>query len=96
MVIQLRGRITERGKLDIDLPLNLPPGEVQVTIEGLDTNDEPISDAELHDLLNPPPRTGAEVLTALDRLGEGWTHIAVSGAEWVEALRRKQRDEFTW
>jgi hypothetical protein len=95
MVIHIRGRITERGKLDIELPPNLPPGEVQVTIQELDANDAPISDSELEQLLHHPPRTGAEVIAALHELGEGWTHIQESSAEWVERMRRNQRGEFT-
>jgi hypothetical protein len=32
-VIELNGRITESGELEIDLPEGLPPGEVRVRIE---------------------------------------------------------------
>jgi hypothetical protein len=31
--IELRGRINEEGKLEVDLPGGLPTGEVKVTIE---------------------------------------------------------------
>jgi hypothetical protein len=34
--IHLTGTITESGKLEIDLPNNLPPGRVRVTIEPID------------------------------------------------------------
>lgn len=34
--IHLKGRITESGKLEIELPANIPPGTVHVTIEAID------------------------------------------------------------
>jgi hypothetical protein len=32
-VIELRGRINDEGKLEVDLPQGLPAGEVKVTVE---------------------------------------------------------------
>jgi hypothetical protein len=32
-VIELRGRINDEGKLEVDLPRGLPAGEVKVTVE---------------------------------------------------------------
>jgi hypothetical protein len=31
-IIELVGRITEAGELEVELPADLPPGEVQITI----------------------------------------------------------------
>jgi hypothetical protein len=38
--IQLKGRITEAGKLEIDIPNGMPPGDVIVTIETLSDSDQ--------------------------------------------------------
>jgi len=34
--IHLKGRITAEGKLEVDLPEGIEPGEVQITIEPVD------------------------------------------------------------
>ena len=36
MTIQLTGRITETGKLEVELPAGLEPGPVQITIQSID------------------------------------------------------------
>ena len=46
--VELIGRITEAGKLEVDLPLDLPPGEVQITITTI-SPDEIASDEALWD-----------------------------------------------
>ena len=32
-IFHLKGRINEAGKLEVDLPANLPPGEINLTLE---------------------------------------------------------------
>jgi len=44
--IELTGHINEAGKLEVELPAGLPPGDVCVRIE-LDPNDQPISPMNL-------------------------------------------------
>ncbi len=39
-IIELKGRIDEDGRLELDLPPNLPPGEVRVFIEPFNTEEE--------------------------------------------------------
>jgi hypothetical protein len=34
--IEVTGRINEQGKLEVELPDNLPPGKVRVTVEPVD------------------------------------------------------------
>lgn len=103
-LIQLTGRITAHGKLEVELPVGLPQGEVQVTVE-LATESTPTSwngqtwsAYELEQLLIPEPKTGIEIARELKAglLGDGWSHIKVSGAEWVEDQRRRDRARNAW
>ena len=96
VLIQIHGRITEKGQLELDLPKDLPPGDVQVTIKTVQEEDipweeRPWTDEELAELMKTTPKTGAEIAAEIKAglLGEGWSHIKVSGAEWVEEQRRK-------
>lgn len=61
MRIELQGRITEQGRLEIELPAGLPAGEARVTIEipTLDWKAE-----ELAETLKVQPLTGAEIVAA--------------------------------
>jgi hypothetical protein len=105
---QLRGRITENGDLEVDLPASLPPGEVQVTLEvsrdedllgnrvAIPREQRPWTDEELAELMRVEPKTGAEIVEWLQKEG-GWEDKGItSGAEWVEELRRKRREEKGW
>lgn len=87
--IQLHGRITEKGELEIDLPPGLPPGEARVTIE---TPLEPAwSSEELDQALRTEPMTGAEIIAA--GLVGGWKEEGITdGAAWVEEQRRRRRE----
>lgn len=91
--IQLDGRITEAGELELDLPEGLPSGNARVTIE--------ISPREAWDLeelteaLRVEPMTGSEIAKA-GLLG-GWEDQGITDAnEWVEEQRRKRRDQQPW
>jgi len=91
--IHLKGRITDTGELDVEVPDGLPPGEARVTIE------VPIprewSAQELDDVLKVNPMTGAEIVQA-DLLG-GWADQGISDSQaWVEDLRRKRREQRSW
>jgi hypothetical protein len=93
MVIQLNGRITEEGDLELDLPSGLPAGEAKITIEiPIETE---WSEEELARALRTEPLTGAEIVEA--GLVGGWADqgITDSGA-WVEELRRKRREARGW
>jgi len=44
-VIEILGHINENGQLEFDLPDNLPPGDVRITIEPFDADDEAADEA---------------------------------------------------
>jgi hypothetical protein len=104
VAIYLNGRITESGKLEIELPEGLPPGEVEVVIQlpSSETKASPLerpwTEEEIRDMMRIEPKTGAEIVAELDAglIGEGWSHITMSGAEWVEEQRRKRRERNRW
>jgi hypothetical protein len=85
--LQLRGRITDEGRLEVDLPPGTPPGEARVTIELPATgrwNPQEIAEA-----LKIEPLTGAQIIAA--GLAGGWEGIE-DGAEWVDRRRRERRE----
>lgn len=88
--IQLNGRITEDGALDIELPPGLPQGEARVTIEI--PIELPWRPEELDRALKVVPMTGADIVSA--GLTGGWSNTEISsGLEWVEERRRQRREE---
>ncbi|MCC7449389.1 MAG: hypothetical protein IT324_18365 [Anaerolineae bacterium] len=44
-VIEILGHINENGQLEFDLPDNLPAGDVRITIEPFDAEDETADEA---------------------------------------------------
>jgi hypothetical protein len=97
----LKGKITRKGKLKIDLPEGLAPGEVEVTItvptpDDLSDEDRPFTDEELKELMRPDPKTGAEIVARLKKEG-GWEDKGIlDGVEWVQEQRRKRRERHKW
>lgn len=88
--IHLKGRITEEGELDLQLPAGLPPGEASITIE------IPIEPGwtpeELDRALEVVPLTGAEIVQG--GLTGGWADRGISdGEEWVRERRQKRQEE---
>ena len=103
VTVHLKGRITENGKLEVELPEGLPEGEVQVTIEVVSDEDlpwelRPWTEEELAELMRVEPKTGAEIVAEIEvgLIGDGWSHVKVSGAEWVEEQRRKRKERRGW
>jgi hypothetical protein len=103
VTVQLKGRITENGKLEVELPEGLPEGEVQVTLEVASSEDlpwelRPWTEEELAELMRVEPKTGAEIVAEIEAglIGDGWSHVKVSGAEWVEEQRRKRKERRGW
>ena len=101
VTIQLKGRITNEGKLEVELPEGMPPSEVQVTIEiAADETELPgelrtWTDEEIQEMLRPHPKTGAEIVAA-GHTG-GWEHYGITdGGEWVTEQRRKRREKRGW
>lgn len=104
VTFQLKGRITESGELDVQLPKGIPAGEVQVEVT-IDTPAEelpwelrPWTDEELAELLKTEPKTGAEIVAEIQAglIGDGWSDVTITGAEWVEEQRRKQKERLKW
>lgn len=101
--LHLTGRITEKGELEVKLPEGLPPVEVKVTVEvpvqpeELPWEERPWTEEEIQEMLKPRPRlTGAEIVKLLEEEG-GWEHMGITdSAEWVEAQRRKRREQNKW
>lgn len=94
VTIRLTGHVTESGELVFEAPKNLPPGEVQITIEVPDES-ESFSEEEVRELLTFTPRSGAEVVAA--GLVGGWEHRGITDpVKWVEEQRRKQRERRQW
>jgi hypothetical protein len=93
VTIRFKGEVTPEGQLVFDTPDNLPPGDVQITLEFSDG--ETFSEDEIQDLLNFTPKSGAEVVAA--GLTGGWEHKEISDpVAWVEEQRRKQRERHGW
>lgn len=91
--IQVSGRITEAGELEIKLPEGLPPGEARITIEI--SPREAWSQEELERALRVEPMTGSEIVGA--GLVGGWEDQGIRDAnEWVEEQRRRRRDRRAW
>ena len=92
-VIELTGWFNQEGKLEVDLPEGLPPGEVRVLIER--TESEPLPEEEIERLLRTEPATGAEIVA--DGLTGGWRNLGIEdGQVWVEEQRRKRKERRAW
>jgi hypothetical protein len=50
--IEILGRVNDKGELQFEAPLDLPPGEVRITIETV--NPEAVDDAVWDALLSKP------------------------------------------
>jgi hypothetical protein len=105
VMIQLEGRVTETGELSVVIPKGFPSGKVRVIIEteGVSPINEPNSqpiftEAELANLLVVEPKTGAEIVAAIQAglLDEGWHDLDLTGEEWVENQRRQRRERSQW
>lgn len=89
--LRLKGFITEDRQLKVDLPDDVPMGEVEIIIEV----DEPISDEELKELMTFKPATGAEIAEMLESEDGWWEDLGITdGVDWVNEQRRKRR--FQW
>jgi len=102
--LELPGRITESGQLEIELPAGLPAGEVMVRIEvpaevlpsAVDWEHRPWTEEEyreLKGLMTPNPKTGAEIAAWLEAnppIDPGWGGITNDEdvADYVHNMRR--------
>jgi hypothetical protein len=92
--VTIKGYI-RNGKLDVELPENVEDGEVEIKIPVPELDEEPLTDAEIEDMLRPEPKSGAEIVE-LGHTG-GWEHKGIKdGVEWIEDQRRKRREKRGW
>jgi hypothetical protein len=99
VALRLHGRINELGKLEVELPADLTPGEVEVTLiiapENLPWELRPWTDEELRELTTVSPKTAGEIIDA-GLLG-GWEDLGITDSvEWVEEQRRKRQEDIKW
>src|SRR5262245_28005154 len=86
--IQLNGRITEAGGLEIELPPGLPRGEARITIEN--PTEPTWKPEELDQALTAVPLTGTEIVNA--GLTGGWSDTEIPDcAKWVAARKGRAR-----
>jgi hypothetical protein len=99
--IHLTGHVTDEGQLVFEAPKNLPPGEVQITIQiGEDQftakgpttdDDQDFTNEEIKEFLTFKPKTGKEIVE--HGLVGGWEDMGITDSvAWVEEQRRKQRE----
>ena len=95
--IHLTGRVTEDGELVFEAPKNLPPGEVQITIE-MSREEKPeqdFTDEEIKELLTFTPKSGKEIVEQ-GLIGGGEDMGITDSVAWVEEQRRKRRERNRW
>ena len=92
--LHLKGQVTLDGQLVFELPEKLPPGDVDITIE-IQNADEQFTPEEIKELLTFTPTSGADVVAA--GLVGGWEDKGITDpVAWVEEQRRKQREQRGW
>lgn len=94
VTIHLKGQITSDGRLLFDMPEDLPPGDVDITLEISDTAEQ-FTEEGIKDLLTFTPTSGAEIVAS--GLVGGWEDMGITDpVTWVEEQRRKQRERRGW
>ncbi len=85
LTLHLKGQVTSDGHLVVDLPKTLPPGDVDITIE-IPNSDEQFTPEEIQELLTFTPTSGADVVAA--GLVGGWEHKDITDpVAWVDEQR---------
>jgi hypothetical protein len=96
--IVLEGRINETGELQIEKPQGLRTGKVKVTITELtDEKNEnihelrPWTEDEIHKMMQPAPKTGAEIVALLDQLDlSEWRNMDIPDVvAWLKERREQ-------
>ncbi|MBI1281923.1 MAG: hypothetical protein GC179_27610 [Anaerolineaceae bacterium] len=94
LTLRLKGQVTSDGQLVVDLPKTVPVGDVEVTIE-IPNADEQFTPEEIQELLTFKPASGADVVA--EGLVGGWEDKGITDPlAWVEEQRRKQREQRGW
>lgn len=96
VTITIDGYMTEAGKLEFELPSDLPDDEFELVIKvsreksvnSTADEDAPFTDEEIEELIQPRPKTGAEI-AASDVIG-AWADLGIEDSvEWVQKQREK-------
>jgi hypothetical protein len=93
-MIRVTGHITKDGKLEVELPAGLPPGEVEVMVQVathkqavVEYDDTPFTLEEIAELLIPRPVPTKDIITG------GWEDVDLGdSAEWVEKIRQQEEN----
>lgn len=89
--LELKGRITPHGTLEVEIPPGVPAGEVTVRIDVPD--ETPWTEDEIRDMLTPKRKTMQEVLAWLDAHSptEEWGGMSPDDdpAEFIHRLRHR-------
>jgi hypothetical protein len=94
-IVELKGRITNKGKLEVELPEGLPAGEVTVRIEVHDEDGEQQlwTEEEIREVLKPKRQTFRELVAWLDNnpSSEPWGSLkdGESAADYIHRTRRE-------
>ncbi len=99
--VMVKGYIKD-GELKVDLPDDVPDGEVEVVLRVTnespvdDKLDEaPLTDEEIVALMRPNPKTGAEI--ARNPAIGAWADYGITDSvEWIKEQRRKRREKRGW
>ncbi|MCA9909960.1 MAG: hypothetical protein KC519_14985 [Anaerolineae bacterium] len=98
ITIRLKGHVTPTGKLEFDPPAQLPPGQVDITLEihePTSSDQDAFTEAEIQDLLTFEPMSGADVVAA--GLTGTWADLDIEDpVAWVEEQRQKQQAHRAW
>ncbi len=93
-ILNLRGRITEDGKIEVDIPGEFPRGEVDIQLNSRAAV-EPWTDEEIQNLLSPStPRTTIQEMLAWREANpptEPWGDIRddEDASDYVHRMRRE-------
>ena len=90
LTLQVRGHITDEGQLVVDLPEGLPAGDVNVTLEISDIQEDSWTDAEIARWMESKPATsGAEAAERLATLNTSEWMTIDDPIAWVEDVQRR-------
>ena len=94
----VHGYLNDKGEIEIDLPENWQPGEIQVLVPVKDDTPEsdwenqPWTEEELKEMLTFRPSTMGEILKS-GLVGSGADLEIEDSAEYVEKLRRNEEEQ---
>ena len=98
--VTIKGYVRD-GKIEADLPDDVIEGEIELKVpveRDRVSIEEPHplwTDEELAELINPNPKTGAEIV-ASGHTG-GWEQKGITNSvAWVNELRRQRREKRGW